>query len=102
MNEYLEILTKKITKIITLVVSNEKIDTASNLFENYADELEEQLKGKSKDEAIKVFNPFINNLISIIETVGLNEKQFRSTRRLILNELYAYRENILLPSIKDE
>ena len=102
MNEYLEILTKKITKIIALVVSNEKIDTVSNLFENYADELEEQLKGKDREEAIKVFNPYINNLISIIETVGLNEKQFRSTRRLILNELYAYRENILLPSIKDE
>ena len=102
MNEYLGILTKKITKIIALVVSNEKVDTASTLFENYADELEEQVRDKNRKEVEKEFGHYVANLMSIIETVGLNEKQFKSTRRLILNELYAYQDNILLPSIKDD
>jgi hypothetical protein len=92
----LNALVKNIGEIVLLKISSDKIDTAVNLLNRYTREFKENLDGVSDEEGLmKVFNPFVNNVMSVVETLGIPESQFKPVRKLILNELYRTKDNSL-------
>lgn len=99
MNKYTEELVKRLVQIIKLSVTSEQAKAAEDLFSRYTAELEEKLPKNGDPETIKgVFKPYINNILSVVETMinkETNEKTFRGCRRLMLNEIYGY-QNVLL------
>lgn len=87
--KYLSILSGRIIDIVSLIIPAEKIEITTNLFIRYTSELSEAIgEPKSAEEIEGKFKPFINNVLSIIETLGLSESQFKAVRKLILNEIY--------------
>ena len=99
--ESLNILDSKIGEIIALVIPAEKLQTASNLLTRYIKDFRNQIIEDSTEESInKSFKPFVNNVMSIVETLGVSQSQFKSVRRLILNELYECLNTKLLPEVE--
>jgi hypothetical protein len=91
-------LDQKVGEILALVIAPDRILTASNLLTRYTIEITAKLKSGMDEESIKVvYNPFINNVMSIVETLGVSSTQYKSVRRLILNELYDCRNNRIIP-----
>jgi hypothetical protein len=82
-------------QISNLAISDvEKRDLVKALFERYTADLRTDLKNaKSNDEVVKMFNHFINNSLSIIETQA--KEVFVPMRRLILNEIHGCKDQIL-------
>ncbi len=103
LQEKLNRLDKGLGGIIMLVVPAEKIDTASNLITKYTKEFYDRIKSYYEmqdpinvEEINKGFNPFVANIMSVVETLGVTKSQWKSVRRLILNELYSVRDEIIL------
>jgi hypothetical protein len=96
-SDYLEVLEKRMLEISNLSVADkDKKDLVKNLFSRYTAELDVELtKVETKEEAIKVFNHYINNILSILETL-VSKEIFKSMRRLILNEIHGCKDQILL------
>lgn len=102
LQEKLNRLDKGIGDIVMLVVPAEKIEVASNLITKYTQEFYNRVKPYCEmqnlingEEINKAFNPFVNNIISIVETLGISKSQWKSVRRLVLNELYSIRDEII-------
>ena len=103
LQEKLNKLDKNIGEIIILIVPVEKIEVASNLITKYTQEFYNRIKlycemknPVNAEEINRAFNPFVNNILSIIETLGVSKGQWKSVRRLVLNELYSTRDEIVL------
>lgn len=96
LQEKLNALDKNIGDIIVLVVP-ERIEAASNLVTKYTKEFYEKIKNEEEAEKIeKAFNPFVNNIMSIVEVLMNNKaSNFRSTRKLILNYLYDFKKELI-------
>ena len=100
LKEKLNRLDKNVGEIIMLVIPPDKFGTASNLITKYTTEFYDKVKVIKNpinvEEFDKAFNPFINNTMSIVETLGVSKRQFKSVRKLILNELYAIKDEVIL------
>jgi len=103
LQEKLNKLDKAVGEIIMLVVPAEKIETASNLITKYTTEFYNKVKELkdpiNTDEFNKAFNPFVNNTMSVIETLGVSKRQYKSVRKLVLNELYGFKNKLLLGNL---
>jgi hypothetical protein len=96
-SDYLEVLEKRMLEISNLSVADkDKKDLVKNLFSRYTAELDSELtKVETKDDAVKVFNHYINNILSILETL-VSKEIFKSMRRLILNEIHGAKDQIII------
>jgi hypothetical protein len=87
----LDLLKARIIEISTLTLDTEKKATVVSLLTRYTTELSEDLsKASSEEEIKKCFNHYINNVLSILET--LSGSSFKSIRRLTLNEIHGAKE----------
>jgi len=88
--ESLNELNLELGKIIALIISENKITTASDLMNKYKKQFHDEiLVDGSAENVAKKFNPWVNNIMSSCEALGIPERQFRSIRKLILNEMYS-------------
>lgn len=93
-------LGQSIGGILLMVVDEQKIPTAADLIKKYGKEFHEKIKDVETPEEMEAhFKPFVNTVMSIVETLGVPEKQFKPTRKLILNEMYRFKTNTLLASV---
>jgi hypothetical protein len=94
---YLEVLEVRMVEISNLnIMEPEKRTLVKSLFSRYTTELKEDLKSKeTSDDVIKSFNHYINNILSILETLS-NKDAFKPMRRLILNEIHGCKDQIIL------
>ena len=89
-------LGKKMGDILVMVVAPEKLQTAADIMNTYSKEFYTNIKDeKSPDKISESFDHFVNTELSVCETLGIAEKQWRPTRKLILNEMYKFRKEIL-------
>jgi len=99
MEKLSEQLVQRMLGIVRLKVTPEQVDAAEQLFTRYTSELEEILNKDRTEEAImRAFKPFVNNILSVVETMIDKEKNqttYRGCRRLILNEIYGYQATLL-------
>jgi hypothetical protein len=96
-------LGQNIGEILLMVVDQSKIPTAAELIKKYGVEFHNKVKdAKTAEEMESAFKPFVNTVMSIVETLGVPEKQFKPTRKLILNEMYRFKETVLLASITEK
>jgi hypothetical protein len=98
-NKYLIELESRITELSALAIEDmEKKLLVRNLYSRYTSELEVTLNKDeikmSADEIKKAFNHYINNILSILETL-LPNTSFKSTRRLVLNEIHGCKSEII-------
>ena len=98
-NKYLIELESRITELSALAVEDPvKKGLVKNLYTRYTSELEVTLNKDAikinADEVKKAFNHYINNILSILETL-LPSASFKSTRRLVLNEIHGAKEVII-------
>jgi hypothetical protein len=89
-------LGSKLGEILVMVVDQYKIETAAGLMNKYSKEFHESIKGETSQEKIaEQFDHFINSEMSVVETLGVSDKQFKPTRKLLLNEMYKFRKDVL-------
>ena len=89
-------LGQRLGEILLMVVDPVKISTAAELMNKYSREFYDNIKNESSNDKVgEYFDHFINTEMSVVETLGISEKQFRPTRKLILNEMYRFRKDIL-------
>lgn len=95
-NKYLQVLENRIIEISNLSISDQsKESLVKNLFERYTSELESTLSlALDEDKIKKAFNHYINNILSILET-SVSIDSFKSTRRLILNEIHGCKDGFI-------
>lgn len=97
-NEYLSNVLDRLLEVVDLVVGKEKAQTTKDIFTRYHTELQESLdRSENIDEVVSSVNHYINSILSVVETFGLNEKQYRSTKKLMLDQIYGCRKNIIVP-----
>ena len=101
--EYLDLLSKRIVECISLSMSKDKVVYAENLLGRQMSELKAQISISDSDEIVKKkFSNFVNKVLSILEASDLNDKQYKAIRKLILGEIYGAQNLILgLISKKD-
>jgi len=93
-------LGQNIGEILLMVVDQQKIPTAAELIKKYGKEFHEKIKIAETPEEMEIaFKPFVNTVMSIVETLGVPEKQFKPTRKLILNEMYRFKNDVLIASV---
>lgn len=94
---YLMELEKRMIELSNLTIeAPEKRSLVQNLFSRYTSELGDDLNKATNDEdIIKMFNHFINNILSILESLS-NKESYKSMRRLILNEIHGCKNQIQL------
>jgi len=97
--DYLTLLNRRMTEISCLAINEiEKKELIQSLFSRYTSELSNDLsKAEKEEDIIKIFNHFINNILSILETQSSKES-FKSMRRLILNEIHGAKSVIIKES----
>ena len=101
LTEKLDITIKKVGRIVLLALDAGSKDTIGNLLEEYTNDFYEKIdKATTQAEAIKIFNPFVNSVLSIIETLGIPPERYKPMRKLILNELYNFLNAVLLKKYK--
>jgi hypothetical protein len=89
-------LGQRLGEILLIVVDPAKISTAAELMNKYSKEFYNNIKNETSSDKIgEYFDHFINTEMSVVETMGISEKQFRPTRKLILNEMYRFRKDVL-------
>jgi len=94
------LLRNKLVNVVALVIPEEKKATVENMFTGYTIELYNSVNGKTQEEVKELFKPFVNNVMSVVECMGLTEKQLNSLKRLLKNEIYACLSSIVLPMCK--
>lgn len=96
MKSHLDLLNQRIVEIIALLISSDKIPTITGIFMVVSERLHNRVKDeKTEKEIFESFKPFVSNIMSVIETLDISESQFKSVRRLILNEIYSCRDEIV-------
>ena len=89
LEEQLNRLNLELGKIVALIIPQERLTTASDLMNKYTQQFYEQVESDGSNESVaKKFNPWVNNIMSSCEALGIPERQFKSVRKLILNEMY--------------
>jgi hypothetical protein len=92
----LGILGSKLGEILVMVVDQDKIETAAGLMNKYSKEFHDSIQTETATEKIsEQFDHFINSEMSVVETLGVSDKQFKPVRKLLLNEMYKFRKDIL-------
>jgi len=87
--------------ILLMVVDQNKIPTAADLIKRYSREFHNKIKDiESKEKMEEAFKPFVNTIMSIVETLGVPANQFKPTRKLILNEMYRFKDTTLFSGLK--
>lgn len=94
--KFLSVLNQRMEEISNLTITEQdKQKLVKNLFQRYTTELGDEIKkAKTSDEVNKMFNHFINNILSILETQS-SKDSFKSMRRLILNEIHGCKSQII-------
>jgi len=93
-------LKSKLVNVVALVVPEDKKVTVESMFSGYTIELYNSIIDKTAEETKELFKPFVNNIMSVVECMGLTEKQLNSLKRLLKNEIYACLSSIVLPMCK--
>jgi hypothetical protein len=98
--EQINVLSESIGKILLMVVDSNKINTAAELMKNYSIDFHNKIKDEKTAEGMEAaFKPHVNTVMSICETLGIPPSQWKPTRKLILNEMYKFKNEILLKSV---
>jgi len=91
-----------IGKILIMVVSQDRISTAAELLNEYTREFHLKIEDIDTTLAMeRAFGPFVNNTMSVIETLGIPTIQFKPVRKLILNAMYKLKDEVLLPKMSN-
>jgi hypothetical protein len=86
--------------IILMVTDQDKIQTAAELIKKYGQEFHSKIQTiDTPEEMSATYDNFINTVMSIVETLGIPEKQFKPTRKLVLNEMYRVKNTVFMPSV---
>lgn len=89
--DILGILQGRLLDIAYLSIPEDKKGLVEGLVTRYTSELADSLKeAKVEDEVKSCFNHYINNILSILET--MSGSTFKSIRRLALNEIHGAKE----------
>ena len=89
-------LGQRMGEILVMVVDTNKISIAAELMNKYSKEFYENIKAETNPEKVSTaFDHFVNTELSVCETLGIPPTQWKPTRKLILNELYAFRKKTL-------
>lgn len=87
--DYLEHLESRLSELITLPLSQDKVVPVQNLISRYTSELRSKIKNEKNIETIKIeFKHYVKNILSIVETL-ISGEQFKALRRLLQNEIYS-------------
>ncbi len=88
MDELIKELRARIIDLVELSVNGSKADSFKNLMERHSGEFIEVTKTSDNRDLIRSkFSNFINRTLSTVEALGLEEKQYKAIRKLILNEM---------------
>jgi hypothetical protein len=94
-------LSENIGKILLMVIDGTKVQTTSELIKKYTQDFYSRIEYiNNKEDMLRAFNPWVNNLLSICETLGIPNAQWRPTRKLILNDLYKFKDTVLLKGLE--
>ena len=81
-------LVRRLIECIELSVGKDKIESIKTLIERHSAELLDAVGTSVNPDVIKAkFSNFINKTLSTVEALGLNESQYKATRKLILSEI---------------
>lgn len=87
--DYLDHLENRLSELITLPLSQDKVVPVQNLISRYTSELRDKIKNEKNVDIIKIeFKHYVKNILSIVETL-ISGEQFKALRRLLQNEIYS-------------
>ena len=91
----LQNLEVRLIELIALPLDPIKLEPVRNLIVRYTTELDEKItKCQNIDEIKQVFNHYIKNILSIVETL-ISGDSYLALRRLLLNEIHGCQNAIL-------
>jgi len=97
MDELIKELRSRIIDLVELSVDGSKAESFKNLMERHSGEFIEVTKASENKDLVKSkFSNFINRTLSTVEALGLEEKQYKAIRKLILNEMNGCLDVILV------
>ena len=89
-------LGSKMGEILVMVIDQDKIVTAAGIMNKYSMEFHDSIKDETSPEKVaEQFDHFINSEMSVVETLGVSDRQFKPVRKLLLSEMYKFRKDIL-------
>ena len=102
--KYFGVLNDRIHEYLCLVIpETERRNTVKGMLTRLVDSLAEDVKyAKSEEEVNTFFSRFVGKILSVIESLGLELKAQKATRKLLLNETYSARDALLGVSVIKE
>jgi predicted Mrr-cat superfamily restriction endonuclease len=101
-DDLIEELEKRLVSLITVpLVEEDRREAATSLVNRHMQVFNEGLSAikpddKTEDEINKVVSHLVGKILAILESLGLEDKAYRSSRKLICAEIYGFRDEILL------
>lgn len=93
----ISVLQGKIQKVVVLGLEDgERRDLASSflteIIDNFKAKLEEAKNEEDKNRAV---SQLVGKVLAIMETCGFEGQQYKSSRKLVLNEIYSFKDSVL-------